>query len=91
MKGGEKLTREWVLTCLFTQMLSTDAVPSLLLMSLPSPHPPHPRSPSSLVMQQCLQSVVPVGWEEPGEILWQQAPLLPVTMATVVVDLEGVE
>ena len=42
VRGGEKLTREWVPTCLFTQMLSTDAVPSLLLMSLPSPHPPFP-------------------------------------------------
>ena len=29
-------------TLLFTQMLSTDAVPSLLLISLPSPHPPNP-------------------------------------------------
>ena len=45
MKGGEKLTRKWVLTCLFTQMLSTDAVPSLLLMSLPStPLPPVARA-----------------------------------------------
>ena len=40
MKGGEKLTREWVPTFLFTQMLSADTVSSLLLMSLPSPHPP---------------------------------------------------
>ena len=41
-------------------------------------------------MQQLLQSVVPAGWEGPGEILWQQAPLPLATMATVVVDLEGV-
>ena len=42
VRGGEKLTRDWVPTCLFTQILSNDAVPSLLLMSLPSPHPPFP-------------------------------------------------
>ena len=54
--GDEKLTKEWVPTCLFTQMLSTDAVPLLLLMSLPSRHPPTPLprafSQSSSVMQQ---------------------------------------
>ena len=39
-RGGGKLTRERVPTCLFRQMLSTDAVPSLLLIHsppLPSP------------------------------------------------------
>ena len=42
VRGDEKLTRKCVPTCLFTQMLSTDAVPSLLLISLPSPHSPSP-------------------------------------------------
>ena len=45
-RGGGKLTREWVPTCLFRQMLSANAVLSLLLISLP------PCSQSSSVIQQ---------------------------------------